>query len=760
MKEEYLSPHIELRRLIWAGPLTVLLSATVVHLVRFVAVALLHPEPTFMPLTVLPPTVDTVVFVTLAVFVFRRVVSGRGLPGPLWGLLGGRFFILEPIRAYRAIALRVLLVSFLPDIGLALLHHAAWAYAFALMSMHVAAWAVCVSMLTRLTTSAPQPEIGGKPVQTSENAALSIYNNRLSDRHRSLNEFMRCARVAGYLRGVTGILIPATLWLAFVQQLVSVWVAAIPAAAFLALHKYYEDTYVHLNRSKRGIEFYEWGIARIEDRWAGMGIAGERFIDENHLYTNDLDIFGKSSLFELLCTARTRSGQETLARWLCEPATRSEIVERQEAIDELRNKVDLREELAAFGSKWTVIDFDLATEWALRPPVLHSEVARIVAPFLIVFTFATLAYSFWFHGNPLWSGFAVVVQLAFGLVYRKRASDVNWDIHEPARELSLLRTPLARLEREAFSSTKLRRLRAALQANGKPASEQVRWLVGLNEMLDYRRNSSVGPFLFVLLWSTQVAFAIEAWRRRHKLALRNWIDAAGEFEALCALAGYAFEHPKHPFAEILEREVRLDGKGLRHPLHPESQCIPNSISLGSEIQLLMVSGSNMSGKSTLLRTIGVNLVLAQAGAPVSAQQLKCSLMAIGATLRVQDSLQSGKSRFYAEIRRLKDIMALAEEGVPILFLLDEILNGTNSHDRLIGAEAVIQGLVERKAIGLVTTHDLALTRVADSLVPFAANVHFEDHLENGGMVFDYRLRDGVIHKSNALELMRAVGLKV
>jgi DNA mismatch repair ATPase MutS len=271
---------------------------------------------------------------------------------------------------------------------------------------------------------------------------------------------------------------------------------------------------------------------------------------------------------------------------------------------------------------------------------------------------------------------------------------------------------------------------------------------------------ATGPFLFLLLWSTQVAFAIEAWRRRHNADLRRWMDVVGEFETLCALANYAFENPEYPFAEILEGEIRLDGQELRHPLLPRSQCIANSISLGTELQLMMVSGSNMSGKSTLLRTVGINIVLAQCGAPVCARRLKCSRMTIGATLRVTDSLQSGKSRFYAEIRRLKDMMLLAEEGVPVLFLLDEILHGTNSHDRVIGAEAVIRGLVERNAIGLVTTHDLALTGVADALAPLAANVHFEDHLENGEMKFDYLLRNGVIHKSNALEFMRAVGLKV
>jgi DNA mismatch repair ATPase MutS len=175
---------------------------------------------------------------------------------------------------------------------------------------------------------------------------------------------------------------------------------------------------------------------------------------------------------------------------------------------------------------------------------------------------------------------------------------------------------------------------------------------------------------------------------------------------------------------------------------------------------MVVSGSNMSGKSTLLRTVGINVVLALAGAPVRASRLRLAPMALGATLRVQDSLQGGTSRFYAEIQRLHQIMTLTRESLPVLFLLDEILHGTNSHDRAVGAEAVVRGLITRGAIGLVTTHDLALAKVAEALTPQARNVHFEDHLENGRMIFDYRLHDGVVRKSNALALMRAVGLEV
>jgi DNA mismatch repair ATPase MutS len=187
--------------------------------------------------------------------------------------------------------------------------------------------------------------------------------------------------------------------------------------------------------------------------------------------------------------------------------------------------------------------------------------------------------------------------------------------------------------------------------------------------------------------------------------------------------------------------------------------VRNNVSLSAVHHLVVISGSNMSGKSTLLRTVGVNAVLALAGAPVCAARLALTPLHVGASIRVNDSLQGGTSRFYAEITRLRDIVQLCERGT-VLFLLDELLNGTNSHDRGIGAEGVVRGLLRRGAIGFVTTHDLALTAIADSLAPAAANMHFQDHLENGTITFDYRIREGVVRKSNALELMRAVGLEV
>ena len=225
-------------------------------------------------------------------------------------------------------------------------------------------------------------------------------------------------------------------------------------------------------------------------------------------------------------------------------------------------------------------------------------------------------------------------------------------------------------------------------------------------------------------------------------------------------ASHAFEHPRDPFPEFTEESPLIEAEEIGHPLIPESKLVRNSVSLGGSLRLLVVSGSNMSGKSTLLRTVGINAVLAQAGAPVCARRLRLSRLALGASIRTLDSLQDGTSRFYAEIRRLHQIMELTAGPLPVLFLLDELLHGTNSHDRRIGAEAIVRGWAERAVIGLVTTHDLALAQVAEALAARAANVHFEDQFENGRMTFDYRLHAGVVEKSNALELMRSVGLEV
>ncbi|MFY9977599.1 MAG: mismatch repair protein, partial [Candidatus Sulfotelmatobacter sp.] len=263
-----------------------------------------------------------------------------------------------------------------------------------------------------------------------------------------------------------------------------------------------------------------------------------------------------------------------------------------------------------------------------------------------------------------------------------------------------------------------------------------------------------------LMYSVQVAFAAERWRQAHGLSTRSWLEAVGEIEALLCLAAYSFEHPADPFPEFVEGAAYFEGEELGHPLVPAATCVRNSVKIGGEVSVLLVSGSNMSGKSTQLRAVGTNVVLAMAGAPVRARRLRLTPLQVGASIRVNDSLQEGSSRFYAEITRLRKIFDLAGSQPALICLLDELLQGTNSNDRRIGAEGVVRALANRGAIGLVSTHDLALTGIGGSLDGRVRNVHFQDELTGGKLKFDYILRDGVVTKSNGLELMRSIGLDV
>ena len=287
-------------------------------------------------------------------------------------------------------------------------------------------------------------------------------------------------------------------------------------------------------------------------------------------------------------------------------------------------------------------------------------------------------------------------------------------------------------------------------------------------------------FGFFLLWDVHLARAVERWRLACGPSLGAWLDTAGEMEALASLAAYRFECPGHVWPELTtDGPARFVAEALAHPLLP-AEAVANDVRLGDGPHVLVLSGSNMSGKSTLLRAIGVTAALAQAGAPVRARRLRLSPLALGASIRILDSLQGGSSRFHAEITRLHAILERSSAArlsfadatvtagalrdgtptLPVLFLIDECLHGTNSHDRLVGARAIVTGLVERGAIGVVTTHDLALTRIAEPLGRRAANVHFRDHLVAGRLRFDYTLRPGVVTEGNALALMREVGFEV
>jgi len=543
----------------------------------------------------------------------------------------------------------------------------------------------------------------------------------------------------------------------FVHELHGLWPLFVSAAVVVILAIVHEKVLSKIRRIQTIIRFYERGLARLENRWAGTGEGGERFLDPAHPYARDLDIFGSGSLFELLCTVRTRAGEETLARWLSAPAPLDVIRSRQAATQELKSRTQFREKLFTAGDRVRAgLDPGALIPWAESSESFGS---RGLALLLAVFGMLWIAsLVFGVVRNDFYPFLLIsFTNLAIRSRFKKQLEQSADAVEEAVTDLDLLAEILTILQAQHFASPHLVQLQSSLKVHGTPPSAAIKKLERIGRNLEQRHNRGVSWFLVFVFYSAQWAMMAEAWRRTYGPHIRSWIAAVGEMEALAALSCYAFERPEDAWPELSDGTACFDAEGLAHPLLPSS-AIRNDLKLGDGLQLIILSGPNMSGKSTFVRGIGVNAVLAQCGAPVRAIRLRMSRLAVGASICVLDSLQGGVSRFYAEIKRLKLISDLTQASIPVLFLLDELLSGTNSHDRLEGTSLVVRSLVDHHAIGLVTTHDLALARIPESMPGAAQNFHFEDHLENGGLAFDFKLKPGVVQTSNALKLMESIGL--
>jgi len=547
------------------------------------------------------------------------------------------------------------------------------------------------------------------------------------------------------------------VWL-LAGRLPLVLLLAVPGLAFVALIIAHDRTRRHLATAERSVAYYERALARLEGRFAGLGDPGLEWVDDAHPYASHLDIFGEGSLYELLCGARTAAGRETLARWLLEAAPPAEIRARHAAVSELRDSIDLREDLAVLDDDIVdALGADEIVAWARAPStLLPAPLLRPVAIALALATAGAALTAAWIGSPPL--AWLLVVDLSVWWRVRRRVAGVIEGVERPACALRLVQAALARIERERFETERLCRIDAALGGHSPPASANLASLLRRVDALEWRENQFFLPIAAALLWGSNWAIAIERWRLAHGEEIAGWIAAVGDLEALLDLATLAYERPDYATPRIVEGAPLLEVRAVAHPLL--ARCTPNDLSLDANSSLIVVTGSNMSGKSTLLRTVGVNAVLAQAGAPVRAAALEMSPLAVGASIRTVDSLLDGASSFYAEVGAIKRAIEGAAAHPPGLFLLDELLHGTNSDDRRIGAEAIVRAFLGHGALGIVTTHDLALAVIADDLAPRATNAHFEFVLEDAEIVFDYTLRPGTVRAGNALAIMRAAGLDV
>jgi hypothetical protein len=591
-------------------------------------------------------------------------------------------------------------------------------------------------------------------------AVAEEYARRLKAHEGEVARLAKVHERIGSGRLALGVAVLVVAWVVLFERALAPGWLLVPITAFVALVLYHTSIRRKRVSAERAADYYRHGIARIEDRWTTLGERGERFGATDHIYAADLDLFGAGSLFQLLSVARTRMGEDTLARWLLAPAAAATIQERHESIVDLRERLDLREEMAVLGEDSRVgVNPQSLLAWAESPNQLSQS--WLLAAALLLPALAVVAALFW-HYKGFATPFVLVVLVESAVAYfvKRPLIDAIYGTESAFHDLKLFSALLVRIERNEFTAPLLKALVRRLSSHTLPASATLAHLASIIDFSDARSNPLLRLLDVPLLYSLNVALAAERWRGTHGKVIRQWVDALSEFEALSSLAAYSYEHPADPFPEFTAGSAAFVATELGHPLIPAAKCVRNSVSIAGTTRMLLVSGSNMSGKSTLLRTVGINTVLAMAGAPVRARSLRLTPLQVGASIRVNDSLHEGSSRFYAEITRLREIHALLDHGPALLFLLDELLQGTNSKDRLTGAEGIVRAFVAAGAIGLVSTHDLALTDIGGLPADTLRNVHFQDDLSEGQMRFDFTLRDGIVTKSNGIELMRAIGLKV
>jgi hypothetical protein len=593
---------------------------------------------------------------------------------------------------------------------------------------------------------------------------LIRYETRLNDVQMGMEQARLHHIAAAVLLVVVGALF-LTLGLYAIRKQLPFWAPLLPIPIeALAVQRYrrYREAGSRTWRLRR---FYDRAVKRVQGDWLGSGVTGEAFNDPSHAYANDLGIFGEGSLFELICVGRSGVGQRGLANYLSEAPSLEETRARQEAVRELCQRTDLREKVALLGpfefseSKWETF-----TDWLDSPavpfPGFLGTILLISSALLVIIMIAGLALGgtiFPWISVASWMTPFILFHAAVGLTLQSRVKRMIHSFGALSSETQLVREGLQMIESQQFTSAKLCRIADRVRTGSASIRKLERRLNALHE----RNKDWFYLPSHVLALGTQLCIAIEQWRAKNGSALRAWLEAWAEFEALNALACYAYENPDNTFPELVEGDACFEARATGHPLLPHQVCVPNDVRLNRRSRFYIVSGSNMSGKSTLLRTIGLNAVLALAGAPVRAQSLRMSRLSVCASLAVVDSLLSGKSKFLAEVDRLRQAIELASGNSPVLFLVDEIFSGTNSRDRRTAAEAVVRTLVDRGAIGALSTHDLALSEIADDGgAPRGENVHMGSKGKGDPMDFDYLLKPGVTQEANALAIARMAGVPV
>lgn len=508
------------------------------------------------------------------------------------------------------------------------------------------------------------------------------------------------------------------------------------------------------------------GIQHMEGQWHDLGHSGECYVDEHHAFSWDLDLFGRGSLFHWMNHTGTPIGEKKLQDALIRPRKTPEAIkERQEAVKELATKIgwmqafrsaSLQERKKPIQDEHSLLDWGKKIDSRYLRPWLKWVVRLLPIGTIITIVLGLTSPDFPRY-IPL---LAFVIQAIASILFLFGKNNSLQVVGEYRKQIRVYEKMIHVLETEKFHSPLLRRLQGQLIYKGKEtASKQIKKLDRIMDMVSLRYIQFYLFFDILTLWDYHCIIALEGWKAKYGKMLSHWLNVLGEVEALVSIGTIVYEEPTWTMPTILDQHV-IGGKSIGHPLIQRKDRVTNHFEFGRDARALLITGSNMSGKSTFLRTIGINMVLAYAGAPVCAEAFSCPVMDIYTSMRVKDDIDNKVSSFYAELLRIKQVIKAANEGKHVFYLLDEIFKGTNSRDRHIGAKTLIKRLAKEQTLGLVSTHDLELAELADEAGSKIGNYHFQEYYKGDKICFDYTLYEGVSTTFNAVYLMRQIGINI
>ena len=551
----------------------------------------------------------------------------------------------------------------------------------------------------------------------------------------------------------------------FIFHIGLIFIVAVILLAFIFVKLVYADT-----DNKQNISHTQQLIQINIDELTALSGNAAHFEDgaihqpHAHDYANDLDLFGKASLFQYINRTASEMGSQTLASWLLSPAKESVILQRQQAIQELSSNTPWRQELQALGKAKKIYHATKGRlqEWINEKTIFIQQpfwlFLQILIPLLMVS--AVMLNYFDFISNPIRNYF-LLASAILAYFISKKAIHLHEQLSKMSAELSVLADSIQLVENTHFQSELLLKLKQSYAIQKGKASQELKQLEKILARMDYRLNPVIYiPLAILVQWDLQQVIALEKWKKRNQQNIAAWFDTLGELEAISSLSNLHFNHPDWCFPELKNEHFSIHGIEIGHPLINKSKRVNNSITINQSGKLMLITGSNMAGKSTYLRSVGINVVLAMAGSVVCAKSLSLSPVQLITSMRIADNLEENTSTFYAELKKLKTVIEKVNAHEPVFILLDEILRGTNSLDRHTGSVALTKQLIKQKAAAIIATHDVALAKIEDEFPENLLNYHFDAQVNKEELYFDYSLKTGICQSINASILMKKIGIEL